>query len=319
MFCGLLAVALPVGAAGFESREVTFQSAGYRLVGTLTVPGGPALAAVLILPGSGPTDRNGLSRLAPSMPPIYRQWAEHLGDAGIGALRYDKRFLTHADVDMPSFDQEAQIADSLSAVGFLRSTPEFASKPVFIVGHSEGGTLAPIVAQRAGVAGVAVVNTVQFAVDELVVAQLAAMKMPSDRLDEVKRFFAQIKDGSFPRGGLLLGAGANYWRQWIKYSAGSRATLSRLSMPLLLIQSLDDETLPGGTLGRNVATQRAVASANRNAQLHELQGHDHQGMLSGSREPSGEFMRILSEWLRSEARATASPLPASPSAPGTRD
>jgi pimeloyl-ACP methyl ester carboxylesterase len=319
MFCWLLAVALPVGAAGLESREVAFQSAGYRLVGTLSVPGGPALAAVLILPGSGPTDRNGLSRVAPSMPPIYRQWAERLGEAGIGALRHDKRFLTHPDVDMPSFDQEAQIADSLSAVGFLRSTPEFASKPIFIAGHSEGGTLAPIVAQRAGVAGVAVVNTVQFAADELVVAQLAAMKMPSDQLDEVKRFFAQIKDGSFPRGGLLLGVGANYWTQWIKYSAGSRATLSRLSMPLLLIQSLDDETLPGGTLGRNVATLRAVASANRNAQLHELQGHDHQGMLSGSREPSGEFMRILSEWLRSEARATASPVPASPSAPGTRD
>jgi len=298
MFCGLLAVALPVGAAGFESREVTFQSAGYRLVGTLTVPGGPALAAVLILPGSGPTDRNGLSRLAPSMPPIYRQWAEHLGDAGIGALRYDKRFLTHADVDMPSFDQEAQIADSLSAVGFLRSTPEFASKPVFIVGHSEGGTLAPIVAQRAGVAGVAVVNTVQFAVDELVVAQLAAMKMPSDRLDEVKRFFAQIKDGSFPRGGVLLGVGTNYWTQWIKYSADSPATLARLRVPLLLVQCMSDETLPGETLARNVVALRSVVAARKDAQLRELEGHDHLGMLPGSREPSAEFVRVLSDWVR---------------------
>jgi len=297
LLCSLLA-GPPAGALEAASREVSFESAGYRLVGTLTIPAGRVLAAVLILPGSGPTDRNGLSRLSPSMPPIYRQWAERLGEAGIGALRHDKRFLTHPDVDMPSFDQEAQIADSLSALGFLRSTPEFASKPVFIVGHSEGGSLAPIVAQRAGVAGVAVVNTVQFAVDELVVAQLGGMNLPPDKLDEVKRFFAQIKDGSFPRGGLLLGAGANYWRQWIKYSADSPATLARLRVPLLLVQCMSDETLPGETLARNVVALRSVVAARKDAQLRELEGHDHLGMLPGSREPSAEFVRVLSDWVR---------------------
>ena len=317
--CSLLA-GPPVGALEAASREVSFESAGYRLVGTLTIPAGPALAAVLILPGSGPTDRNGASRLAPSMPPVYRQWAARLGDAGIGALRYDKRFLTHPDVDMPSFDQEAQIVDAVSAVGFLRSTPEFASKPIFIAGHSEGGTLAPLVAERAGkIAGVAIVNTVQFAADQLVLVQLGAMNVPAEQLDQLKQSFARIKNGSFPRGRLLLGAGASYWAQWIKYSAASPNTLSRSSTPLLLIQSLSDETLPGGTLDRNLALLRGVASANSKAQLHELQGHDHQVMLPGSGEPSDEFMRILTEWLRREARATASPVPASPSAPGTRD
>src|SRR5207302_1270262 len=175
---------------------------------------------------------------------------------------------------------------------------EFASKPVFIVGHSEGGSLAPIVAQRAGVAGVAVVNTVQFAVDELVVAQLGAMNLPPDKLDEVKRFFAQIKDGSFPRGGLLLGAGANYWRQWIKYSADSPATLARLRVPLLLVQCMSDETLPGETLARNVVALRSVVAARKDAQLRELEGHDHLGLLPGSREPSAEFVRVLSDWVR---------------------
>jgi pimeloyl-ACP methyl ester carboxylesterase len=257
------------------------------------------VGGVLIIPGSGPVDRNGASRLAPSMPPVYRQWAERFGAAGIGALRYDKRFLTHPEVDIASFDQEAQIVDALSALGFLRSVRALAGNPVFIVGHSEGGTLAPLVAGRAGaVAGVAVINTVQFPVDELVLAQLEAAPAPSVRLDEVKRRFAEIKNGAFPKRGLLLGAGASYWSQWIQYSASSPETLSRLSTALLLIQSLNDETLPGDTLGRNVVTLRAIASTNRNAQLRELQGHDHLGMLPGSREPSDELMRILSDWIR---------------------
>ena len=300
----LLAALLAAGSAGaaeLPSREVAFESGGYRLNGTLTLPG-RLLGGVLIIPGSGPTDRNGTSRIAPSIPPAYRQWAERLGEGGFGALRFDKRSVTYPDIDFRSFDQEAQIADAVSAVGFLRSVAELASKPIFIVGHSEGGTLAPIVAERSGaVAGVVVVNTVQFPVEG------------DDPL------FMQIKDGSFAKGGLLLGVGAAYWRQWIDYSSRSPATLSRLSMPLLLVQSLDDETLPGGTLARNVALLRTVVPNKKSAQLSELPGHDHFGMLRGGREPSTEFMRILLDWLRSEARVTASPARADPSARGTRD
>ena len=46
---------------------------------------------------------------------------------------------------------------------------------------------------------------------------------------EVEGLFAKVKDGSFPKGGLLLGVGADYWTQWIRYSRNSPETLSRLS------------------------------------------------------------------------------------------
>ena len=261
------------------------------------------MAGVLIIPGSGPTDGDGASRVAPSIPAVYRRWAERLGEAGFAVLRYDKRFLTHPDLDLTSFDQDAQIADAQAAVARLRSAPGLASKPVFIVGHSEGGTLAPLVAERAGaIAGVAIVNSVQFAVDELVVAQLRALPdVPRSRVEEVRRLFAEVKAGSFPKGELLLGVGANYWAQWIVYSRRSTTTLSRLSTPLLLVQCLDDETLPGDTLTRNVTLLRGVASAKKNARLLELRGHDHFGVMPGERESSSVFMRALLDWLRETA------------------
>jgi len=309
----LFAVGQPANAAGVESRETSFQSAGYRLKGTLTGPVGRSPAGgVLIIPGSGPVDRDGASRIAPSLPPVYRQWAERLSESGFVVLRYDKRFLTYPNLDIPSFDQEAQITDALSAVAFLRSVPGLAPQRIFIIGHSEGGTLAPLVAERtSAIAGVAIINSVQFPVDELLVAQLQARSgVPQSTIEDVKRLLAEIRGGSFPKGGLLLGAGANYWAQWMTYSRGAPETLSRLSMPLLLVQCLNDETLPGDTLASNVTILRAVVSTKKNAQLRELRNHDHLGILPGDRQSSSEFMRILLDWLSHESRVAQLGAPA---------
>ncbi|MCU1376715.1 MAG: alpha/beta fold hydrolase [Actinomycetia bacterium] len=306
----LLSAGQSCGASGVESREIAFQSAGYRLLGTLTSPAHrAAFASVLIMPGSGPTDRNGVSRFTPSAPQVYRLWAERLSEAGFAVIRYDKRFLTHPDIDIPSFDQEAQIADALSAVAFLRSA--LPQKRVFLVGHSEGGTLATVVSERTGnIAGLAVINSAQFPVDELIVAQLQANPtVPRSTVEEVKDLLMKIKDGSFPKRGVLLGVGAEYWMQWIRYSQHSRAMLSELSIPVLLVQCLADDTLPGETLGRNLENLRAVVALNKNALLRELRAHDHFGMLPGGRDPSPEFTRVLLDWLNNAGRA------AQPSAP----
>ncbi len=235
------------------------------------------------------------------MPPVYRQWAERLSEAGFAVLRYEKRYLTHPGIDIAALDEEAQTRDALSAVAFLRSAPGVASKPIFLIGHSEGGTLAPIVAERAGaIAGVVIVNAALFPIDELLVEQLQANpSVGKDAIVEVKRLLAKVKDGSFPRGDLLLGAGGAYWAQWIRYSTNASTTLSGLTMPLLLVQCSNDETLPGQTLGRNLAISRAVTAGNQNAQLRELSDHDHFGMRPGEREPSAEFMAVVAGWLGS--------------------
>lgn len=296
-----------------ETREVSFRSAQYQLKGTLTGPAGhSSLAGVVIIPGSGPVDRDGASKIAPSMPAVYRQWAERMSEAGFVVLRYDKRFLSYPDLDITSFDQEAQIADALAAVAFLRSPPGPAPRRIFIVGHSEGGTLAPLVAERTSeIAGVAIINAVQFPIDELLVAQLQAQpNVPRSALEDVRRGLSEIKDGSFPKGGLLLGAGGNYWAQWITYSTRAPETLSHLSMPLLLVQCLSDETLPGDTLARNVAILRTAASRKTSVGLRELPNHDHLGITSGERQSSSEFIRTVVDWLTDVSRGTQTDAPA---------
>jgi pimeloyl-ACP methyl ester carboxylesterase len=180
--------------------------------------------------------------------------------------------------------------------------------------------LAPLVAERtSAIAGVAIINAVQFPVDELLVAQLQARpEVPRSTVEHVRRLLTEIKDGSLPKGGLLLGAGANYWAQWMTYSRSAPETLSRLSMPLLLVQCLSDETLPGDILARNVAILRAVVSTKKNAQLRELRNHDHLGILPGDRQSSSEFIRIVVDWLSHQNRAAQLGAPADAASPPRR-
>ncbi len=291
----LLWPALALG--GVDSKDAAFLSQGYRLFGTLTVPAGATpRAAMVIIPGTGPIDRDGVSKAAPTVPPVYKMWAERLGDSGVAVLRYDKRYLTYTDMDISVLDQEAQIADALAAFRYLRE--QVPGKPAFVLGHSEGGMMAPLIAQRSGAAaGVVVVNSAVFPIDELVIAQVQSGGASQEYVDGLTKRFAQIKDGSFPAKGQLLGAGPEYWTQWIKYSTESPSTLSRLKVPILLIQCMNDETLPGPMLERNVKALRGV----RNAQLRLLKDHDHLGMVGGSHEPSPEFMRTLVNWIHARS------------------
>jgi len=299
------ATASPPSPAGTTSRAVSFRSAGYGLEGTLTSPDGrAATAAVLIVGGSGPIDRDGVSRIAVSTPPIYRWWEEGLAAAGFTVFRYDKRFITHPSIEVASFDQEAQIADALAALSALRAAREAAGHPIFIIGHSEGGTLAPVVAARAGaVTGVVLINSVVFAVDDLLVAQLDANPAISKTVvTETRNRLDAVKDGSFPPDELLLGAGVSYWKQWIDYSTSAKARLSELGPALLLVQCSRDQTLPGATLGRNRATMREIAAKNPRARFQELAGHDHFALRPGERAASPELMGTLIGWLQEVLR-----------------
>jgi pimeloyl-ACP methyl ester carboxylesterase len=299
------ATASPPKTAGTTSRAVSFRSAGYDFESTLTSPDGrAATAGVLIVGGSGPIDRDGVSRIAVSTPPIYRWWAEGLAAAGFTVFRYDKRFITHPSIEVASFDQEAQIADALAALSALRAAREAAGHPIFIIGHSEGGTLAPVVAARAGaVTGVVLINSVVFSVDDLLVAQLDANPAISKTVvTETRNRLDAVKDGSFPPDELLLGAGVSYWKQWIDYSTSAKARLSELGPALLLVQCSRDQTLPGATLGRNRATLREIAAKNPRARFQELAGHDHFALRPGERAASPELMGTLIGWLQEAVR-----------------
>jgi len=140
----------PTGKLPYEAIDVTFPGGaqGVTLAGTLTVPAGegPFPAAVLIT-GSGPQDRD--ESIAGHRP--FLVLADRLTRAGIAVLRYDDRGVAASTGDFAAATLEDFAADAAAAAAFLRNRPESAA--VGLIGHSEGGYVAPMVASEdAGIA-----------------------------------------------------------------------------------------------------------------------------------------------------------------------
>ncbi|RYE02016.1 MAG: alpha/beta fold hydrolase [Sphingomonadales bacterium] len=137
--------------------EVTVPGPGGPLEGTLLDPGARA-PAILILPGSGPTDRDGNNPLGVAAAP-YRLLAEALADRGIATLRIDKRgmFASKAAISDPNAVTIGDYAtDARAWIDMLRRRSGRAC--VWLLGHSEGGVVALAAAQRPeGVCGVILV------------------------------------------------------------------------------------------------------------------------------------------------------------------
>jgi len=142
-------------AAAVES-PYTIRSAGLELQGTLTIPRAVTkpVPVVVIIAGSGPTDRNGNSVMG-IRPNSYAQLAWRLAERGIASLRYDKRSLpgTLGTFDMTKMTLADFAADARAAAESLSRDRRFSR--VLFLGHSEGASLALIAAgQGAPVSGV---------------------------------------------------------------------------------------------------------------------------------------------------------------------
>lgn len=126
-----------------EEVVVEHEAAGIRLAGTLLLPegDGPFPAAVLVT-GSGPQDRD--EALMGHRP--FLVLADHLARAGIAVLRCDDRGVGGSTGDFSASTTADVVTDVQAMVAFLRTRAEIRPAGIGVIGHSEGGLIAPFVA-----------------------------------------------------------------------------------------------------------------------------------------------------------------------------
>jgi uncharacterized protein len=147
---GALALpALGAARAGSES-DISLKIAAGTLFGTLTLPKAIPAAVVLIVAGSGPTDRNGNNPLAPGRNDAYALLASALATRGVASARYDKRGIGAswtAALSEKELRFEDFASDAAAWIALLAADRRFSS--VTLAGHSEGSLIGMLAVQSA--------------------------------------------------------------------------------------------------------------------------------------------------------------------------
>jgi imidazolonepropionase-like amidohydrolase/pimeloyl-ACP methyl ester carboxylesterase len=131
----------------YDEIDVAYESKapGIKLAGTLTVPRstGP-FPAVLLIQGSGAHDRD--ETIFGHKP--FLVLADYLTRRGIAVLRVDKRGVGGSSGSTREGTSAAFADDVLAGVEFLKNRPEVKPSQIGLIGHSEGGAIAPLAASR---------------------------------------------------------------------------------------------------------------------------------------------------------------------------
>lgn len=180
MMLSILALLCAITTLSAEVREVEVATSWGKLSGTLAMPDTQSDTAILIVAGSGPTDRNGNSSLNLNTY-CYKMLSDALVDEGFAVLRYDKRGVGLSTAPREAIESvviDDFVDDALSCVAYLRGE---GFRRVIVAGHSEGGEIALLLANREpeAVDGLLLLCATGYSMDKILMTQLSAQLMPA--------------------------------------------------------------------------------------------------------------------------------------------
>ena len=264
----------PAAQSASKSEPVVLEAPGGRLHGTLEVParGVAPYPVVLIIAGSGPTDRDGNSTALPGKNNGLKYLAEGLAAEGIASLRYDKRGIAEsraagkpeAEVRFDDYVEDAVLWGRR-----LREDRRFAQ--LVVAGHSEGSLVGMVAAQRLGADAFVSVAGAGRRADALILSQLKP-QLPPEMYAQTEAALKSLAEGKTvadtPRElvGLFRPSVQPYLISWIKYDPAKE--LAKLSAPVLVAQGTHD-------LQITVEDARLLAAARPGARLLLVEGMNH--------------------------------------------
>jgi pimeloyl-ACP methyl ester carboxylesterase len=300
--------AAPVGApyAAEEVRVLT--PTGHTLAGTLTIPQAVAgrLPAVVTITGSGPQDRDEFVNIADGYR-LFREVADTLGRRGIAVLRLDDRGVGGSGGDAAG--TSADFADDIrAAVAYLRGRAEIDPARIALVGHSEGGMIAPMVAaEDPRLAGIALLAGTAYTGRQIIEYQRAngarASSLPADSVVALLAAAKAEFDSTAAR--------APWMRFFLEYDPVP--TARRVTQPALILQGETDQQVRPEEARMLAAAMREAGNQQVTLRIFPEQNHffvhDPDGHPSGyarltDARVDREMLGTLTDWLATTLRAS---------------
>lgn len=239
---------------------------------TLTRPSTEApRATILIIPGSGPVDRDG--NIHGLRNDSLRMLGHALAKAGIASLRYDKRGIAAsaaAGPDESVLRFETYVADAAAWLDRLRA--ESGDAPLYIIGHSEGALIATLVAGQRKIDGLILLAGAGSPAAEVMRRQLGEAGLPDAELAPILDYLTRIEEGETiddvaPQLQALFRPSVQpYLRSWFAYDPV--AELKKVTAPILLIQGDNDLQL-------KIEDAQRLAAAKPGISLITIAGMNH--------------------------------------------
>ena len=252
------------------AEDVTAPAPPGELHGTLLRTGKNA-PMVMIIAGSGPTDRDGNSQLG-LRSNMYKLLAEGLAAKGISSLRYDKRGVGESQsamIKQPELRIQTYADDAATMAATLRK--RIGNRCIWLLGHSEGALLAELAAQKPnGICGVILVSGPGRKIADVMREQLSIMPEPAR--GKALAAIAELEAGRLvpdpPAQPLnLFYTGVQpYLISWM--AVNPTQLLSVIKLPVLILQGDTDIQV-------SVTDAKALAAAKPDAKLAILTGVNH--------------------------------------------
>ena len=199
---------------------------------------------VLIISGSGPTDRDGNNPLLPGKNNCLRQLADSLARYGIASMRYDKRGIGKSLPDTIMREEDLRLDDFADdAMTIYRWLKEHGYQNIYIAGHSEGSLIGMMAASKVAASGfISIAGAGRNASDilkEQVSGQLSGQSKTNfdTDIDSLQKgLTVSSVDASLMS--ILRPSIQPYMRSWLRLDP--RKIIGQLSCPVLIVQGTND-------------------------------------------------------------------------------
>ncbi|WP_024803804.1 S9 family peptidase [Nocardia sp. BMG51109] len=280
----------------YRSEDVSFRSGALNVAGTLTQPSAPGPhPAVVLISGSGAQDRD--EQIQGHKP--FLLLADALTRAGYAVLRTDDRGVGGTGGTLAHATYDDLAGDVVAGMDFLRGRPDIDETRIGLLGHSEGGYLAPLVASRPGSGVAFVIMMAGPAVDgadvlleqnrALLAARGGTVEENRDRTgfvstlstlvrtgdtEQVRRYLADVNTKVPPEQrmppAMIEEYTSLYFQSLISYDPAP--ALSALRMPVLACYGGKDLQVPAR---QSEPAARRLLAADPDADVHVFDGLNH--------------------------------------------
>ncbi len=243
--------------------------------GTLLTPETPTSKLAIIIPDSGPTDRDGNQQMMRNN--SLKLLAEGLAQEGVASFRYDKRVLTLLKknaLQEDKLDFTMFIDDAVAVIDYFNKQGRF--KEVFIIGHGQGSLIGMVAAQQTATSGFISLTGAGQSIDQSIINQIA-LQMP-DLKDKAATAFktlkekGKVKDYSPALGSIFRPAVQPFMASWMRYNPSEE--IAKLKIPVLIIDGTNDlQTSPEEA----IKLQAALPAAS----LSHIEGMNHVLRITG--------------------------------------